>query len=316
MLNGYDYGSVNGSGIQTVGLSGQFAIVKVSEGKTWPVIGTDQYNLTNVMIAAARNKVGMGRGWYEYAWPENGGVNDGGNFLRMVTPKAGEIPALDFEPYKSSLRYYPDKWGLYIWDFGRTVFAKCGAWPALYLNDYFGRQLMNNTDLTVMNNIRQHFPLWKAGYKNTYSDATGAPLKPTSDPGDIFGWTHASFFQWNASSIDKDVFYGTLAEFYALGVPGMTPPPVPPSDGGPVGIFPLPKGHYYSVPNWSSYCHSGYFNSADRPAIKAIQREVGVTADGFFGPNTLLHVEQWQNHYGLAADGKVGALTWAKMVSK
>lgn len=313
MLNGYDYGSVNGAGIQTVGLSGQFAIVKVSEGKTWPVVGTEQYNLTRTMIAAARAKAGLGNGWYEYAWPENGGAADAANFLRQITPEIGEIPALDFEPYKSALRSYPGQWGKYIMDFGTAVDKACGAFPALYLNDYFGRQLMNNTPLDVMNFIRQHFPLWKAGFRNTYSDASGAPLKPTSDVGDIFGWTHASFFQWNASSIDKDVFFGDWSDWSRISVPGMIV--TIPADGGPTSAFPLPKGHYYSVPNWSPYCHSGYWNSADRPAIKAIQREVGATADGFFGPSTLLRVEQWQNHYGLAADGKVGALTWAKMVT-
>lgn len=87
------------------------------------------------------------------------------------------------------------------------------------------------------------------------------------------------------------------------------------SDGGPVGAFPLTRaGHYYGVNDGGAYSHSG-FQYVDRAAIKAIQREVGATADGMFGPGTRYRVIAWQKRYGLTADGKVGPGTWSKMRS-
>lgn len=48
-------------------------------------------------------------------------------------------------------------------------------------------------------------------------------------------------------------------------------------------------------------------------AVSAVQRVVGVTADGQFGPVTELAVQRWQYAHGLSGDGVVGPLTWAKM---
>mgnify|MGYP002653780041 CR=1 FL=1 len=47
--------------------------------------------------------------------------------------------------------------------------------------------------------------------------------------------------------------------------------------------------------------------------VKQIQRKVGVTADGVFGPKTKAAVKRWQKRKGLAADGIVGPRTGTKM---
>jgi hypothetical protein len=47
--------------------------------------------------------------------------------------------------------------------------------------------------------------------------------------------------------------------------------------------------------------------------VKAIQRVVGATADGVWGPKTIASVEAWQKANGLVADGKVGPKTFAEM---
>ncbi|MCW4601658.1 NlpC/P60 family protein [Janibacter hoylei] len=47
--------------------------------------------------------------------------------------------------------------------------------------------------------------------------------------------------------------------------------------------------------------------------VKQIQRKVGVTADGVFGPKTKAAVKRWQKRKGLAADGVVGPRTGTKM---
>lgn len=43
--------------------------------------------------------------------------------------------------------------------------------------------------------------------------------------------------------------------------------------------------------------------------VIAVQRALGITADGIFGPNTEAHVKEWQAANGLIADGIVGPRT-------
>jgi hypothetical protein len=56
--------------------------------------------------------------------------------------------------------------------------------------------------------------------------------------------------------------------------------------------------------------------STNTLAIKEIQKEVGVTSDGVWGPKTDAAVKTFQKKHGLAADGIVGPKTWAKCFKK
>jgi peptidoglycan hydrolase-like protein with peptidoglycan-binding domain len=48
--------------------------------------------------------------------------------------------------------------------------------------------------------------------------------------------------------------------------------------------------------------------------VKQVQREVGVVADGKFGPVTAAAVVRWQRVHRVApADGAVGVHTWNAM---
>jgi len=53
--------------------------------------------------------------------------------------------------------------------------------------------------------------------------------------------------------------------------------------------------------------------ASKRSDIRALQRKVGVSADGIFGPATEAAVKRWQRRHGLAADGVVGSQTRAAM---
>jgi hypothetical protein len=53
--------------------------------------------------------------------------------------------------------------------------------------------------------------------------------------------------------------------------------------------------------------------SSTRGDVRALQRKVGVAADGIFGPATERAVKRWQRRHGLVADGIVGPQTRAAM---
>jgi peptidoglycan hydrolase-like protein with peptidoglycan-binding domain len=83
-------------------------------------------------------------------------------------------------------------------------------------------------------------------------------------------------------------------------------------DGGPAGAFPLPTSYWYGPRADLSHNRSGYY-AKDRAAIKAIQREVHVSADGRYGPHTYAAVKAWQRRNHVSADGLVGPVTWRTM---
>ena len=53
--------------------------------------------------------------------------------------------------------------------------------------------------------------------------------------------------------------------------------------------------------------------SNDPEAVKKVQKLVGVTADGIYGPKTEAAVKAWQKSHNLDDDGIVGPKTWAAM---
>jgi hypothetical protein len=58
---------------------------------------------------------------------------------------------------------------------------------------------------------------------------------------------------------------------------------------------------------------SGAHNVRHRAAVVALQRRLGIAADGIFGPGTRGAVKRFQRRHGLTADGVVGPATWSAL---
>lgn len=69
------------------------------------------------------------------------------------------------------------------------------------------------------------------------------------------------------------------------------------------------KAHDATAPTVCTTIASG----ASGPAVKVIQRLVGVGADGAFGPQTQQALKAWQTAHSVTASGVVDAATWAAM---
>ena len=54
-------------------------------------------------------------------------------------------------------------------------------------------------------------------------------------------------------------------------------------------------------------------NGSKGEDVKQLQKLLGLSADGVFGPGTEAKVKDWQAKNGLTADGIVGDGTWSKM---
>jgi peptidoglycan hydrolase-like protein with peptidoglycan-binding domain len=55
---------------------------------------------------------------------------------------------------------------------------------------------------------------------------------------------------------------------------------------------------------------------SNNDTVKAVQKALGQTADGKFGPGTEKAVKAWQTKNGLTADGIVGPATIKKMLGE
>lgn len=71
-------------------------------------------------------------------------------------------------------------------------------------------------------------------------------------------------------------------------------------------LLPVPNPHPYPG-------HPVKEGSTNTKSVKEVQKKVGVTADGVFGPKTTIAVKTFQTKHKLTADGIVGETTWNVM---
>lgn len=175
------------------------------------------------------------------------------------------------------------------------------------------QDLMNIPNVTTV-----AWPLGLAGPTGKYPDG----------PYGVKGAYRLSLADWNAArgfvahfhcpapNVHSDVgcldinrLIAAIAKLRQVNPPKpVTPPkPTPPVVHVP---FPIKVGEWYGLDDHTTRSHSGA-RSADQAAIRRIQKYVGVSQDGSFGPKTDAAVRAKQKATkGLLVDGRVGAATW------
>lgn len=97
------------------------------------------------------------------------------------------------------------------------------------------------------------------------------------------------------------------------GRPGPIPTPAPSRYP-----FPLPPGWYYgplSGPD-ASVSGAGPSDGPYRPGLERVQRLLGVSPDGLYGPITAAATRAFQQRHGLVVDGLIGILTWTSLLGR
>lgn len=189
-----------------------FGICKATQGNT--VIGLHDAQVS--MLRSAGKQVGH----YDYAEPTHPGKEQAQYFLEFAKAQTGDNLCIDFEPYNSSAprsAYVP-----YVCDFAEEIRTAKDCWPWLYANDFHLGMLISLAT-PAQRGILYQLPLWKAGNNNAYVSS------PSVGAGNLHGWKVLTAWQWHATNIDRDIFYGDANVWHRLGVGGLstvTPPPV------------------------------------------------------------------------------------------
>lgn len=201
MIQGYDVSNVNGPNLVIPG-DAEFVIAKVSQDSKF----VDRLFTTHRATARQRE---IGFGGYHYgdnkAQPDAEASCDM-FLLNLGDQQEGEVAALDiegdfgyggFDPHKSTNQPWVRAWGR---KFARERNYKCKLYTSVAgLSDY---------DL-IHPEMAEVFDLWLAYWTNS-----GQPSAPPVAPAPFDEY---KLWQYNADTIDKNVFLGTLEEFRATG---------------------------------------------------------------------------------------------------
>lgn len=290
-----------------------FVFAKATEGLTF----------TDPLFAGFRNDAhaaGVPFGAYHYAHPQRGrsAVDEAKHFVQTIgTVRTGELPpVLDLE--QTGLG--PHDTGMWAGQWMRTVQALTGVEPMLYAAPYFLGAKVAKSDLA-------HYRLWLASYRDT------TPTAPAPWGSWLF-WQHTSTAHVPGipGNVDRNVTRLTPAGVRALCRPAPTTPrPVPPVQPPagqvhtpprtwhpPVAAKPAPpRPAVVRTKAGGVVLGARVLREGDHgPDVLWVQRFLGITADSSFGTKTHDAVKVYQHMRGLDADGVVGKITWANLLSR
>ena len=126
---------------------------------------------------------------------------------------------------------------------------------------------------------------------------------------------HVHFsFSWEGALRETSFFTGKVAAHRA-GPPWPLPLQQPTDDSSAQNGTARPTSTSSST---GSVGYPGYplKPGASGPAVSAVQRALGLPADGKFGANTDAAVTRWQQAHGLTPDGDVGPITWHRLLGR
>lgn len=182
----------------------RFCILKASGGHTF-----FNGNL-GAQVREAR-AAGLAVGFYHYMYePSMGGGNvrlEADNFIKTIAPYArpGDTLWLDVEEYPATVGYTGNL-GDWVLEFCDTVAAHYGCPVGVYSGTYY----LTSTGLSTDKRLAR-LPFWMASWQEKLPAV-----------GYMAPWTHATMWQWDAHQLDKDLFFGTVEDFRAMGIPVKT----------------------------------------------------------------------------------------------
>lgn len=269
---------VNAGGTLAEAIAAEFCIAKGMEGLSY----------TNSQFPSYQSELrrrGKPVGYYLFVWPNYNPVQCAINFVNYIKPQPGELLALDFEPatIRTRIPWEPAQWPAWIVACANQIHDMTNAWPMLYISDWHAATVFQYATAAQASAIHQ-LPLWKAGVNDAYLTTPDVRMI-----GSLHGWPVITAWQWNGSTIDKDLFFGNTDTWKALAVRAthIVPPPPPPD--------PKPTG-----PNLAIDGKLGPLT------MKALQTAIHVTPDGICGPVTR---KALQKHVHVTPDGIIGPIT-------
>jgi GH25 family lysozyme M1 (1,4-beta-N-acetylmuramidase) len=223
-LNGIDIASYQ-KGIDLTKVPGDFVIIKASEGVDW----SDPELEANV---ASARKAGKKVGFYHYARPlvqaGNTAQAESDSFLKFVTPllAPGDILALDWEAENQQNVGWAKEWL-------DRVYAATGVRPLFYAS----LGVLQSYDWS---SVWPNYGLWLAQYPTTSDQGYGPLAAHAAYPGGwklvIWQYTSSGTLSNWTGKLDLDIFFGTAADWTALGYTVKTPAPTPAPSPAPAPV--------------------------------------------------------------------------------
>jgi len=149
------------------------------------------------------------------------------------------------------------------------------------------------------------------GIMGTSGASTGIHLHFEIHEGKKFGWSSNG-----VGFLDPIPFLETLGDLVFEQDKAQEPAdPNGPTGDAPVHSFTPPKPEAVSAPKSKPNLEAWLRVGSNNEQVAYLQKQLGITVDGIFGPQTKKAVLKFQREKGIAVDGIVGPQTWALVPS-